>query len=159
MQRTPDDVDALASALYNISALRRELQRAAGIEHAVSMLTALGVLRRIGPVRISELAVELDLDLSVASRRIAGLESDGLVDRIADPADGRSSLVTVSERGLEKLQAVHAKIVESLAEAVEDWSSEEVTGLADGLIKLRTSLSASAERAQGSAAAETERTR
>ena len=137
----PDhDMDALALALYNVSALRRELQRLAGIEHAVGALTVLGVVQRSGPARISDVAATLELDLSVVSRRIHGLESKGLVDRVADPHDGRSSLIAISAAGTAKLRAAHDRIVEALSDALADWDHGEVAALADGLVRLREAL-------------------
>jgi DNA-binding MarR family transcriptional regulator len=146
----PADIDALASALYTIPALRRDIQRVAGIEHAVSALAALGVVSRTGPARISEVAAELDISLSVASRRIAELEDHGLVERVGDPADGRCSLIAISPAGTEKLQAAHRRIRGALAAAVAEWSPDEVAGLAVGLVRLRIALSTDqGERATG----------
>lgn len=135
-----EDLDALAAALYNLPALRRDLQRVAGIEHAVSSLTALGAVSRRGAARISEIAGELDLDLSVASRRIALLERDGFVERVGDPDDGRCSLIAISPAGTAKLHAAHRRIVQALAGAVASWTHDEVAGLAGGLVRLRTAL-------------------
>lgn len=140
MEETDRDIDVLALALYNLSALRRELQRLAGIEHAVAPLTALSVVNRIGPARISDVAAELEVNLSVASRRIQRLEDEGFVDRVADPDDGRCSLIAISAAGIAKLQAAHDRIVQALASAVRDWNPAEVAGLADGLVRLRAAL-------------------
>lgn len=133
-------VDDLARALYGLSALRRDLQRCAGIEHAVAGLTMLGIVRRTGAVRISDLAHESQVNLSVASRQIQALEDEGLVDRVADPHDGRSSLIAISAAGEAKLDSAHARLTGVLATATGDWRADEVAGLADGLDRLRAAL-------------------
>ncbi|MHB8593804.1 MAG: MarR family winged helix-turn-helix transcriptional regulator, partial [Acidimicrobiales bacterium] len=61
-----------------------------------------------GPVRISDLAVTLDLDLSTVSRQVRHLVDTGLVTREADPGDGRACLVGLSDRGRAVLDAVRA---------------------------------------------------
>lgn len=133
-------VDDLARALYGLSALRRDLQRCAGIEHAVAGLAMLSVVRRTGPARISDVAHEVQVNLSVASRQIQALQDEGLVDRVADPHDGRSSLIAISPSGAAKLDRAHARLTGVLGTATGDWSPGEVAGLADGLVRLREAL-------------------
>jgi DNA-binding MarR family transcriptional regulator len=136
----PHDIDQLALALYGLSAIRRDLQRCAGIDHAVGALMALGSVRRLGPARISDVAADLQVNLSVASRQIQALGADGYVDRVSDPHDGRSSLVALSPAGEAKLARAHERLSEALARAVEEWQPAQVTGLADGIVRLRTAL-------------------
>ncbi|MEV4420224.1 MarR family winged helix-turn-helix transcriptional regulator [Patulibacter sp. NPDC049589] len=140
MSHDDHDIDALALALYHLSALRRDLQRFAGIEHAVAGLTVLSVVHRIGPARISDVAGDMQVNLSVASRQIQALQDEGFVDRVADPHDGRSSLIAISDAGTAKLEAAHHRLKGAIATAVEDWDRDEVTGLADGIVRLRGAL-------------------
>jgi DNA-binding MarR family transcriptional regulator len=134
------DIDDLATALYGIAAIRRDLQRCAGIDHAVGSLTALGAVHRLGPARISDVAADLGVDLSVASRQLQTLQAEGYVDRVADPRDGRSSLVALSPAGRAKLEAAHERLSRALGRAVGDWEPEQVTGLAAGIVRLRSAL-------------------
>ncbi|WP_022929799.1 MarR family winged helix-turn-helix transcriptional regulator [Patulibacter americanus] len=140
MTHDPHDIDQLALALYGLSAIRRDLQRCAGIDHAVGALMALGSVRRLGPARISDIAADLQVDLSVASRQIQALGADGYVDRVSDPHDGRSSLVALSPAGHAKLARAHERLSEALARAVDAWQPAQVTDLADGIVRLRASL-------------------
>jgi DNA-binding MarR family transcriptional regulator len=139
--RAAQDIEDLANALYGLSAIRRDLQRCAGIEHAAGALMALGAVRRLGPARISDVAADLQVNLSVASRQLQTLQSDGYVDRVADPHDGRSSLVALSPAGRAKLEAAHERLFEALGRAVGDWRPEQVSGLAEGIVRLRSALS------------------
>jgi DNA-binding MarR family transcriptional regulator len=152
MPHDAQDIDHLATALYGLSAIRRDLQRCAGIDHAVGALMALGAVHRLGPARISDIAADLQVNLSVASRQIQALGSEGYVDRVSDPHDGRSSLVALSAAGLAKLEAAHRRLSDALADAVEDWAPEQVSGLADGIVRLRTSLAHPGEAPDGAPA-------
>ncbi|WP_026910075.1 MarR family winged helix-turn-helix transcriptional regulator [Patulibacter minatonensis] len=141
MAHTAHDIDELAHALYNLSALRRELQRFAGGEHAVAGLMVLSAVERIGPARISDVAADVQVNLSVASRQIQALQDEGFVDRVADPHDGRSSLVAITDDGTAKLAGAHQRLLDALGIAVADWDHDEVTGLADGIVRLREAFS------------------
>jgi DNA-binding MarR family transcriptional regulator len=51
---------------------------------------------------------------------VASLEAQGLVDRAADPADGRQSVITVSDAGRRALDDARA--------VKQDWLAERLTG-------------------------------
>lgn len=140
MTHDPHDIDQLAHALYGLSAIRRDLQRCAGIDHAVGALMALGAVHRLGPARISDIAADLQVNLSVASRQIQALGAEGYVDRVSDPHDGRSSLVALSPEGRAKLERAHERLSDALARAVDDWRPAQITDLADGIVRLRSAL-------------------
>jgi len=59
-----------------------------------------------GPRRIGTLADDLGVNQSNASRLVARLAEQGLVQRVADPADGRVALVGVTVAGRRVLDAV-----------------------------------------------------
>jgi DNA-binding MarR family transcriptional regulator len=140
MPQPSPDIESLAQALYSLSAIRRDLQRCAGIEHAVVGLTTLGAVHRLGPARISDIAGDLQVNLSVASRQIQALEDDGLVDRVSDPHDRRSSLVALSAAGKAKLEHAHQRLVATVGRAVDGWDAADVDALARGLVRLRANL-------------------
>lgn len=79
-----------------------------------------------GPLGISTLACNLQLDISTASRQIASLEAKGLVERLTDPEDGRVSLLQVTDLGEVQLQEVRQIYHSMLAEMLEDWSEEDL---------------------------------
>jgi len=85
----------------------------------------LGRLVNGGPARLSALAAELALDLSVVSRQVATLEAAGLVDRAPDPADRRASLITASEAGVEAFDRKRERFVALLRAALKDWSAAD----------------------------------
>ena len=74
--------------------LARELH--ADLDGAAYGLLAL--LEDTGPLRASELVTRLGLDKSTVSRQVASLVELGLVDRAADPDDGRAQVLTSRRR-------------------------------------------------------------
>jgi DNA-binding MarR family transcriptional regulator len=59
-----------------------------------------------GPRRVGTLADDLGVNQSNASRLVARLAEQGLVQRVADPADGRVSVVEATAAGRRVLDAV-----------------------------------------------------
>jgi DNA-binding MarR family transcriptional regulator len=82
------------------SYVRMRQQFLAAAEHDVewSAHMALRCLANEGPMRSGTLAERLDADPSTVSRQIAVLVRDGLVERRADPIDGRASLLVITEK-------------------------------------------------------------
>jgi DNA-binding MarR family transcriptional regulator len=66
----------------------------------------LALLQDAGPLRASDLVTRLGLDKSTVSRQIASLVELGLVDRTADPADGRAQVLTPSAEGSSRLASI-----------------------------------------------------
>ncbi|MED4302120.1 MarR family transcriptional regulator [Geobacillus stearothermophilus] len=82
-------------------------------------------LDQLGPARLKTLADALKLDISTVSRQAASLESKGLIERFADPSDGRATLFHITETGKEKL-AIDKKIqLSRYHQWLEDWTEEE----------------------------------
>jgi DNA-binding MarR family transcriptional regulator len=101
------------------------------------------VLARVdewGPVRATDLADRVGLDLSTVSRRLADLEEAGLVRRTIDPDDRRAQLVEATPRGrkvLERLRRARRALIE---EALEGWPTEDLVALGDLLSRFGAAL-------------------
>ena len=78
-----------------------------------------------GPARLSTLAADLVVDLSVVSRQIAALEAEGLVVRTADPADRRASLIAASDAGTDLVNRKRARFKQWLRTMLADWTEQE----------------------------------
>ena len=63
------------------------------------VLTALGTVVDVGPVRLGDLANRLGVVPASISRTVATLEAADLVDRTVDPEDRRSSFVSATAEG------------------------------------------------------------
>src|SRR3954447_6421899 len=82
-----------------IARTARRLRQESGVDLSPSLTAALGTVERKGPLTPSELAACERTPPPPATRVIARLEEAGLVDRAADPSDGRSSLVSITADG------------------------------------------------------------
>ena len=81
-------------------------------------------------VTLSTLAESLMMDKGQLSRTVRELEHLGLVHRTPDPEDGRSSLLSPTDEGLERLAAARRPYESSLVTTLEDWPVEEIETLA-----------------------------
>jgi DNA-binding MarR family transcriptional regulator len=78
----------------------------------------------------SALADMLMMDKGQLSRTVRELEHLGLVHRTPDPADGRSSLLSPTAEGLDRLEAARRPYENSLVTTLDDWPVEEIDHLA-----------------------------
>jgi len=74
---------------------------------------------------MSELATRQGLDISTVSRRVAQLETAGLVERSADPADGRAAVMSLTPAGREVVASISELRRELLEAVVADWSEDD----------------------------------
>ena len=128
---------ALIEELREVGALRRDLQRRAAQDGVAGGLVALSALDRLGPARVSQVADELRVDLSVASRQVATLQRAGYVKRIPDPLDGRSQSLKLTPAGKRALRRAQQRGIEALDRATRRWTDAEVETLVAGLRRLR----------------------
>ena len=128
---------ALLDELREVGALRRDLQRRAALGGVAGGVVALAALDRLGPARVSQVADELQVDLSVASRQVAALHAAGYVTRVPDPQDGRSQKVKLTAAGKRALRKAQERSVAVLDRATRGWTDAEVDALVSGLRRLR----------------------
>jgi DNA-binding MarR family transcriptional regulator len=109
-QYTVDDdaLDAAMAASHAIvgTAVQAMTEELPDITLPVSR--ALLMVARRGPQRPSDLAQDLGVSAATAGRAVTRLARDGLVERYRDPADGRSVLARLTDKG----QAVFDAILE-----------------------------------------------
>lgn len=85
----------------------------------------IGKLAHFGPSRASDLAEHLCADPSTVSRQVAGLVKSGLIERRADPDDGRASILVLTELGRTRAQENAARRGHAAAPVLQDWTTEE----------------------------------
>lgn len=148
LSRSLDDIENVLTRLVRLAHLPRLHERLAS-EARVSLdrtlYPVLGRLGELGPVRLSDLAGALGLDLSTISRQITSLEEKSLIERRADPADGRASTVSLTRKGrdvLDRLRAVRRKL---LTETLREWSQKDIDQLARLLARLTDSFASTTE--------------
>ena len=77
------------------------------------------------PSRVTEIAERLRLDVSVVSRHVSALESRGLVDKSADPRDGRAWVVRLTGAGERLVEDIIDARGRWLSELLHDWTPEQ----------------------------------
>jgi DNA-binding MarR family transcriptional regulator len=96
----------------------------------------LALLQDAGPLRASDLVARLGLDKSTVSRQVASLVALGLVDRAADPGDGRAQVLTPSAEGSTRLARIREARRARWEEDMSDWPEDDVARLAGLLGRL-----------------------
>ena len=96
----------------------------------------LSLLQDAGPLRASELVSRIGLDKSTVSRQIAHLADLGLVDRAADPVDGRAQVLTPSTEGAARLARIREVRRARWEDDLSDWPADDVATLAGLLHRL-----------------------
>ena len=126
MRSTSPPVSDLASRLrMDVSRLARRLRQEAGVELSPSQTAALATIERHGPLTPSELAARERVQRPTVTRVLARLEESGLVVRAPDPADRRSSLVSVSDEGRSLLAVLRTRKDAFLAQRLDELDAEE----------------------------------
>jgi DNA-binding MarR family transcriptional regulator len=95
-----------------------------------------------GPKRTSALAQTGCVNPSTISRQVAHLVSLGMVERQADPVDGRAALLLATDAGRNACEAMRERRLRSFALLVADWPVEDVAQLATLLGRLNDSHAA-----------------
>jgi DNA-binding MarR family transcriptional regulator len=84
-----------------------------------------------GPQRVSAIADAVGTDASTVSRKAAELVAAGLVERRADPDDGRAHLLAVTPAGARICEDGRRKRVELVASVLSGWPEESRRRLAE----------------------------
>ncbi len=79
---------------------------------------------------VSAIATALAVDQPRASKLVAAAVAEGLVRRVADQADGRRSLLVLTEYGQDLLARAHRRRRESFDAAMSGWTATERTEFA-----------------------------
>jgi DNA-binding MarR family transcriptional regulator len=139
----------LAGAIERLIGLFRSLSPASGL--SLTAAATLATLERSGPSRLTWLAVREGVTQPAMTQLIGRLQDAGLVDRAADPADGRVVQVRLTEDGRATLARRRAVRAERLAGLLAALSPGERDALASALPAM--DALASAQRAEPTAVA------
>jgi DNA-binding MarR family transcriptional regulator len=133
MVSTRDREDAVldvASRLrLAIARTARRLRQQAGTDLSAALTSALATAERHGPLTPSELATIEHVKRPTATRIVARLEDQGLVERAADPSDGRSFLVGVTPAGRKLLAHLRTRKNAYLAKRLRELEPADVEAL------------------------------
>ncbi len=125
------DLGELAARLrLAITRTARRLRQEAGTDLSPSQTAALATIDSDGPLTPSELASLERVQRPTATRIVARLEDEGLVARAADPADGRSFIVSATAQGRALIRKLRTRKNAYLARRLRALDVEEVATLA-----------------------------
>jgi MarR family transcriptional regulator, transcriptional regulator for hemolysin len=74
------------------------------------------------------------------AQMLARMERDGLISRSPDPADGRSSQISLTETARTRMPQACAMVLDGNREALNGFTAEEATQLVDLLTRLIANL-------------------
>lgn len=129
----------------NAQRVERRLRRMTGIDLDGSSFIMLVRIGEADSLRLTELALQLWLDLSVVSRRVKQLEERGYVERAVDPDDARAARVTLTKSGRQIASRITDGRNASLQELFADWSDTDKRQLGELLERFMNDIAASYE--------------
>lgn len=144
-----DEATRLYAALSDLVRVYqfRDRDRICCHDISVTQCYALEALAHAGPRTLNELAAELYLDKSTASRVVTTLERKGYVVRQRHPRDGRSILLDLTASG----RRLHTRIERDLVEETRQLLEEFEPAVRQAAPSLLSRLARAAERRSGCA--------
>lgn len=107
----------------NASLRRQRVARVALDDMSVQVL---GAIARLGPIRLGQVSVLVELEVSQLSKKVRRLVDEGLASQRIDPAERRACLLEVTASGRRALARYRAAADDILAQAFAGWSDEEL---------------------------------
>ncbi|WP_375481932.1 MarR family winged helix-turn-helix transcriptional regulator [uncultured Jatrophihabitans sp.] len=126
--------DTFVGLMHSFGKARARLLAAARHDVEWSAHVILRAVQNEGPMRASAIAEAIQSDPSTVSRQVAALVKDGMLERQADPEDGRAALLVLTARAHEVLGAQHRVRLDYFARMLADWSPSELHDFA-GLLR------------------------
>jgi DNA-binding MarR family transcriptional regulator len=141
MQTTSADQELATRLRHVLARSARRMRQEAGTELSPSLTAALATIERFGPLTPSELAARERVTRPTVTRIVFRLDEAGVVERTADTADRRSSLITVTPAGRTLLAAARTRKDVFLSERLEALGPEDratlerAAGLLEGMLE------------------------
>ena len=109
-------------------------------------LSVVRLLDLSGPLLVGDLAAQLRIDISVASRQVTGLVDAGMVERTAVDGDRRARAVGLTPAGRELASRARVAVGELIGEILADWTDAEIDDTAAHFRRLTIALGAHHDR-------------
>ncbi|ANY06705.1 MarR family winged helix-turn-helix transcriptional regulator [Pseudonocardia sp. HH130630-07] len=128
------DLELADTVVRELFMLVRQVKRSAE-RHSPEMLVdiaAYHVLTHLhfgGPQRATGIAATFHSDPSTISRQVSALVKAGLVERRADPGDGRASLLAATEDGVRVIETERRRRAHVIAEVLGGWDPADRVAL------------------------------
>lgn len=118
--------------------MMRQIDRDAGATGA--QLSALAAISELGKDRLHLLAAHEGVSRPTMSRIVSALVEKGWLQCAADPEDGRTPVLTVSDAGLEMLQRCCAKRTDALMQVLDGLDRPSSRALNEALALVAASM-------------------
>ena len=141
---TREIADALHSAAIHL--LRHVRKRDAESGLTPARLSALSVVVFAGPLSIGALARAEGVRSPTMTGIVAGLEEVGLVTRVPNPGDQRSTFIEATDAGKRLLESARERRLQELDALLAAASAEQLQALAASTDLLQTRLAAALTR-------------
>ncbi len=146
------DAERLSDALSELIRVIqfRDRDRACCYDISVSQCYALKGVIDAGALTINDLAAQLYLDKSTASRVANGLVDKGLLARERDTADGRVVRLVATPEGASMCATIESDLTREYAEMLSEWDPEVRAATTRLVARLGRSFTARVEASGGS---------
>ena len=111
-------VEQLRLSLFRLS---RRLRNRSQTGLTPSQQSAMSVIERHGPLRLTRLGELEQINKSSVTRLVAKLEARGLITRVPDPADGRGRQVALTRAG--------RRLMEESAQRADRYLADQLAAL------------------------------
>jgi DNA-binding MarR family transcriptional regulator len=124
-----DQASEIADTIMSLMRIYGNLKArvASTVDPEIAPLFLLVRLVRAGPRRAKELAESMCADPSTVSRQVAVLVKTGLIERKADPDDGRASILVPTELGVARVQEHFVNRGQVVEPIIADWPDTDRT--------------------------------
>ena len=134
----------LRAVVGKLSRRLNALARGSGL--TPSQLSALGVIARQGPIRLSDLAEAESMNPTMVSRVVAALDEAGLVMRRTDPDDRRAGLLEVTAAGRRTHDRLRAERGRVLSQGLDSLAPRDAASIEAALPALERLVDAMSRR-------------
>jgi len=149
-----DDVAAVDKALTRIGRAAnsrraaRQRSRVSGVDLLPTAVATLAAVHRLAPVRLTEIAADIELEPSRVSKEVSRLLDAGLIEQSPDPTDRRALLLTITEAGADAWTRYRAAVDQQLERLLAGWNNRDLQRLATLLTRLAEDVGANDEGEQ-----------
>lgn len=143
----------IETLLVSVNRLIRSAVQSTGNTTSQAVWRTLGILETDQPLRLGELARASRVSQPTMTRLVAGMLTDGLVDRSVDPDDSRGQLITLTPAGAERLAAWRATLAHTVGPLFADLDDDQWDVLHDASALVAAALAGKSGTTSETAAA------
>ena|SRR6478735_9225812 len=137
------ELERALEGLFRLGANRRFESRQTAAVGAVVTRAGYAALRALadhGTLSLRALAEQSAMDAAAASRQVAALVDEGLVERTASNGDARAVDLTLTDHGREVYARIAAYRLSHLTGVLDGWTTDEKATLAELVTRLSDAL-------------------